>query len=91
MEMREIKLHIAFRIWEEEILYRKYSRGKVSISGGKFSLYKIIPLGDGFLYRKTSVVEDSLHRKPSGENVFYLENLPGDYSLWGMLFSMIPA
>ena len=21
--------------------------------------------------------EDSLHRKPSGENVFYIENLPG--------------
>ena len=26
--------------------------------------------------------EDSLHRKPSGENVFYIENLPGE------LFSM---
>ena len=30
--------------------------------------------------------EDSPYRKPSGENVFYIENFPGDYSLLGDTF-----
>ena len=59
-----LKIHMAFWIWGEEILYRKYSGGKVSISGGKFSLYRIIPWGE-FLYRKTFVGK-----------IFYIENHP---------------
>ena len=30
-----------------------------------------------FYIEKLPVGEDSLYRKPSGENVFYIENLPG--------------
>ena len=65
---------------EEKFYIENIPGGRFSILGGKFSLYKIIPLGI-----------DSLYREPSGGKVFYIENLPGDYSLWRMLFSMTPG
>ena len=46
----------------------------------------MIPLGDEFLYSKTSVGEDYQNRKPSGGKVFYIENLPGELFSMGDVF-----
>ena len=73
---------------EKRFYIENIPRGRFLFQG-EFSLYKIIPWGEFLhVYRKTSVGEDSPHRKPSGENVFYIENLPGGLFSVGACFSL---